>query len=115
MDQEGPPDDEDEEDLALEANEDGASKKWMMRVLTQRIHDPCMVDLHRFTNIYHENQPNVGKYAIRGSYGLLRFVKCVFVFACVFVYSMIWYVCVLEMIDDGLLMHYIPTICFWAT
>ena len=38
IDQEGPPDDEDEEDLALEANEDGASKKSMMCVLTERIH-----------------------------------------------------------------------------
>lgn len=37
IDQEGPPD-EDEEDLALEANEDGASKKSMMCVLTERIH-----------------------------------------------------------------------------
>ena len=32
-DQEGPPDDEDEEDLALEANEDGASTKRMMCTL----------------------------------------------------------------------------------
>ena len=38
-----------------------------------------MVDLPTF---YHENQANVGKHAIRGSYGLLRFIKCVFVFGC---------------------------------
>ena len=44
----------------------------------------------RFTNSYHENQANVGKHAMRGSSGLSRFIKCVFVFWMCIIYSMIW-------------------------
>ena len=32
---------------------------------------PCMVYLPTFTIFYHTNQPNVGKYTIHGSYGIL--------------------------------------------
>ena len=31
-----------------------------------------------FTYIYHKNQPNVGKYTIHGSYGIVDLVTCIF-------------------------------------
>ena len=58
-----------------------------------------------FTYIYHQNQPNVGNYAIHGSYGLLYDTKTyIYIYAAIMVAICIMYIIYLNI-------HRVYSIC----